>query len=222
MLTFYFHPTPNPFKVALMLEELGLDYEVHPVDTRKGEQHEPGFLAVNPNAKVPAIDDDGTVVFDSNAILLYLAQKHGRFIPSGGAALGAVLSWHFFVATGLGPFSGQAVHFKLMAPEDVPYAKNRYGKEIERHYRVLDGRLGEARYLGGDAYSIADIAAWGWMRAGDRVLDGGLAAYPNAKRLFDEISARDAAKRAAALPERFTFKQDMDEVALRAMFPSNY
>ena len=110
-MKFYFHATPNPFKVALMLEELGLDYETVPVDTRKGEQHAAAFTKLNPNAKLPVIeDDDGTVVFDSNAIVLYLAQKHGRFLPDAGG-MGEALSWYFFIATGLSPYSGQAVHF---------------------------------------------------------------------------------------------------------------
>jgi GSH-dependent disulfide-bond oxidoreductase len=222
MLTFHYHPSPNPLKVALMLEELGLPYKVAKVDTFKGEQHEAAFLAVNPNAKVPAIVDGASTVFDSNAILLYLAEKHGRF-GGDASSRGAVLSWLMFVATGLSPFSGQAVHFLHMAPEQLPYAKNRYLKEVERHYGVMDRRLAETPYLSGAAYTIADVAAWGWMSyAGYIFGEKGLSAYPNVKRLFDEISARPAAARAAALKEKVAVKTDFDDETKRALFPQNY
>src|SRR5271156_4603210 len=139
MLKFYFNGAPNPNKVALFLEETGLPCELVPVDTRKGDQFKPAFLKVNPNGKVPAIDDDGIFVFDSNAILLYLAEKTGKFLPPNTPANRAqTLSWLMFVASGLGPYSGQAVHFKRAAPEQLPYAQNRYLREAERHYRVLD------------------------------------------------------------------------------------
>ncbi len=222
MRTLYFHPTPNPMKVALMLEELGLPYEVSPVDTYKGEQHQAEFLARNPNGKLPVLEDDGATVFDSNAILLYLAEQHGALIPQDRIARATVLSWHFFIATGLSPFSGQAVHFLKMSGEDLPYAKNRYLREVTRHYGVIDARLAEHAYLGGDVYSIADVGAWGWMSYAGYIFDDGLAAFPNAKRLFDEISARPAAVRAQKLRERFTFKQDFDDAARRALFPQNY
>ena len=146
MIRFYFSPAPNPLKVALLLEELGLAYEAIPIDTAKGEQHAPAFRAINPNGKVPAIVDDegpgGTEarVFDSSAILLYLGEKTGRFIGSP-ADRPELLSWLFFIASGVGPFSGQAVHFQHAAPEKLPYAINRYRRELERHYRVLDNQL---------------------------------------------------------------------------------
>jgi GSH-dependent disulfide-bond oxidoreductase len=127
MLKFYFNGSPNPTKVALFLEEAGLQYEPIAVDTRRGEQFAPSFLAINPNGKVPAIADDGVTVFDSNAILLYLAEKTGKFLPENAkAARGEMLSWLMIVATGVGPFSGQAVHFKHFAHEKVPYAEKRY------------------------------------------------------------------------------------------------
>src|SRR4051794_381602 len=125
MLKFYFNLSPNPMKVALFLEETGLPYEPIPVDTRQGQQFDPAFLAVNPNAKVPAIVDGDVTVFDSNAILLYLAEKTGKFLPKP-AARGELLSWLMFVATGVGPFSGQAVHFRHFSPEKIAYAHNRY------------------------------------------------------------------------------------------------
>jgi GSH-dependent disulfide-bond oxidoreductase len=220
MLKFYFNGAPNPAKVALFLEESGLPYELVPVDTRKGEQFKPEFLKVNPNAKVPAIDDDGVLVFDSNAILLYLGERTGKFMPPNTpAARGPMLSWLMFVATGLGPYSGQAVHFKHAAPKDLEYAHNRYQYEAHRHYKVLDDRLASSKYLAGDAYTIVDMAFWGWVRMATYVLgDDVFTKYPNVKRLFDEISARPAAARANALKDKFTFKAEMDEEAKHIMF----
>ena len=163
MLKFYFNGSPNPSKVALLLEEAGLPYQPIPVDTRKGDQFKPEFVGVNPNSKVPVIDDDGVVVFDSNAILLYLAEKTGKFLPSNlPAHRGPLLSWLMFVATGVGPFSGQAVHFKHFAPEKLPYAHNRYQYESMRHFLVLEAHLAKHRYMVGDAYTIVDMDVWGW------------------------------------------------------------
>lgn len=222
MLKFYFHPSPNPMKTALLLEELQTPFELIAVDTFKGEQHQPDFLKINPNAKVPAIDDDGVIVFDSHAILLYLGAKHGRFIPSTAKEHARMLSWLQFVATGLSPFSGQAVHFLHHAPEALPYARNRYLKEVERHYRVLDDHLAQSKYLAGDEYTIADMALWGWANFAGYILgDNGLTDYPNVKRLVDEISARPAAARAQALKEKLTLKAEFDEETRRALFPQN-
>ncbi len=136
MLKFYYSGAPNPTKVALFLEESGLPYEPIPVDTRKGDQHKPEYLAINPNAKVPAIVDGDAVVFDSNAILLYLA-KTGKFLPEQTSkARGELLSWLMFVASGVGPYSGQSVHFRNYAPEKLPYAINRYAFEAQRHFGI--------------------------------------------------------------------------------------
>src|ERR1700722_5209611 len=203
MIRFYFHPTPNPAKVALFLEEAGLDYEVFPVDTSKGEQHLPAFRSINPNGKVPAIvDTDGpggteARVFDSSAIMLYLADKTQRFAGTP-ADRPELLSWLFFISSGLGPFSGQAVHFQHAAPEKIPYAINRYRREIERHYRVLDRHLAGRDFIVGD-YSIADMSVWGWLGRAARVLPGAddpLAAFPNVQRLYEKVDARPAAARA--------------------------
>ncbi|MFZ0604034.1 MAG: glutathione S-transferase C-terminal domain-containing protein [Roseiarcus sp.] len=230
MIRFYFHPTPNPAKVALLLEELGQPYEVIPVDTAKGEQHTPAFRAINPNGKLPAIaDTDGpggreARVFDSSAILLYLGEKAGRFIGTP-ADRPELLSWLFFIGTGLGPFSGQAVHFQHAAPEKIPYAVNRYRREIERHYRVLDRHLEGRDFILGKDYSIADMSAWGWLGRASRVLPGSddpLAAFPNLKRLFEKVEARPAAARAKAVGKDLPFKKEVDEQTKRAMFPSNY
>ena len=142
MFKFYYSGAPNPMKVALFLEETGAAYEPIPVDTRKGEQHKPEFLAINPNAKVPAIVDGDVTVFDSNAILLYLAEKTGKFLPPNTTkARGELLSWLMFVASGVGPFSGQSVHFRNYAPEKIAYAINRYCFEAQRHFGILDARL---------------------------------------------------------------------------------
>jgi GST-like protein len=222
VMKFYYNMAPNPMKVALFLEESGLQYEPVPVDTKKGEQHAPGYLAINPNAKVPALEDGEVKVFDSNAILLYLAEKTGKFLPTDPKARGSLYSWLMFVASGVGPFSGQYVHFKTVAPEPKTYALNRYDFEAWRHWNIVNDRLAKGRYLLGDEYTIADMAAWGWARLVPFVL--GEAAFdklPHVKRLVEEISARPAAQRAEALKTRHTFKAEMDEVAKRAMFPQN-
>ena len=223
MIQFYFHPSPNPLKVALFLEECGLRYEVVTVDTRKGEQHAPAFTAINPNAKTPALVDGEAVVFDCNAILVYLAEKTGRFLPANTPTARAQMhSWLMFVATGIGPYSGQCVHFKHFAPEPKAYAVNRYDFEAWRHWKIVDAQLGKHRYMLGDAYTLVDMAVWGWARVVPFVL--GPEAWeklPHVKRLLDEVNARPAAQRAEALKTRYTFKAEMDDDARTAMFPQN-
>ena len=218
MLKFYFNGSPNPTKVALFLEEAGLPFQPMPVDTRQGHQFTPEFLALNPNGKVPVIDDNGTVVFDSNAILLYLAEKTGKFLPAAGHR-GEFLSWLMLVATGVGPFSGQAVHFKHFAPEKVSYANTRYQFEARRHFGVLNDHLATRRYMIGDTYSIVDMEVWGWARMVPFILgDDAFVAFPHLKRLVDEISARPAAAKAVALKDTFAFKPVMDAAARGHMF----
>ena len=223
MIKFYYNLAPNPTKVALFLEESGLPYELVPVDTRKGEQFAPAYAAINPNCKVPAIVDGDVTVFDSNAILLYLAEKTGKFLPENTpAARGQLLSWLMFVASGVGPFSGQAVHFRHYAPEPLPYAINRYRFEARRHYGILDAQLAKHRYILGGTYTIVDMAVWGWARAVPFVLgDDAWTTLPHVKRLVDEISARPAAIRVGALKEKHVFKTEMDDDARRYMFPQN-
>lgn len=223
MIKFYYHPSPNPAKVALFLEESGLPYELIPVDTRRGEQFASSYLTINPNAKTPAIVDGDIAVFDSNAILLYLAEKTGKYLPENTpAARGQLFSWLMFVASGIGPYSGQAVHFKHYAPEKLPYAINRYAHEAWRHYGILDTRLANRHFMLGDVYTIVDMAVWGWARALPFVLgDDAWGKLPNLKRLFDEISVRPAAMRANALKDRHAFKTEMDDEARRFMFPQN-
>jgi GSH-dependent disulfide-bond oxidoreductase len=221
MLKFYYSLAPNPMKVALFLEEAGLPYEAIPVDTRKGEQHLPAFTALNPNAKVPVIVDGAATVFDSNAILLYLAEKTGRFLPPP-AERGPALSWLMFIASGIGPFTGQCVHFKHYAPEPVPYAVNRYDFEAWRHWNILNAHLADRPWVAGGEYSYVDIALWGWARAVPFALgEGAWDKLPHIKRVLDAINARPAAQRAAALKDRHVFKAEMDDEARRAMFPQN-
>jgi GSH-dependent disulfide-bond oxidoreductase len=221
MIKFYYNLAPNPMKVALFLEEATLGYELHPVDTRKGEQHTPEYRAINPNGKVPAIVDGCTTVFDSNAILLYLADKTGKFLPENmPGARGQLYSWLMFVATGVGPYSGQAVHFRHHAPEQLPYAVNRYQFEAKRHYGILDEQLARHRYMLGETYTIVDMAVWGWARLVPFILgENAWTHFPNVLRLVDEINARPAAARAVALKDRHTFKTEMDDEARRHMFP---
>lgn len=220
MIRFYYNLSPNPMKVALCLEELGLPYEPVPVDTRKGDQFETAYTAINPNAKVPAIVDGETTVFDSNAILLYLAEKAGRFLAQGEAARGEMLSWLMFVATGIGPFSGQCVHFRHFAPKDAgAYAMDRYVYEARRHWTVLNTHLEGRTFMVGDDYTIVDMAVWGWARMVPFVLgEDAFGSLPNVKRLLDTINARPAAQRAEALKGRHAFKAEMDDEARRNMF----
>jgi GSH-dependent disulfide-bond oxidoreductase len=221
MLKFHYSLAPNPMKVALFLEEAGLPYEAIPVDTRKGEQHLPTFTALNPNAKVPVIVDGATTVFDSNAILLYLAEKSGKFLPASPDR-GPMLSWLMFIASGIGPFTGQCVHFKHYAPEKIDYAINRYDFEAWRHWKILDAHLAGKLWMVGDAYTLLDMALWGWARAVPFALgDKAWEQLPNVKRVFDAVNARPAAQRAAALKDRYGFKTEMDDEARRAMFPQN-
>jgi GSH-dependent disulfide-bond oxidoreductase len=219
MLKFYYSLAPNPMKVALLLEETGLPYEAVPVDTRKGEQHAAAFTAINPNGKVPVIVDGATTVWDSSAILLYLAEKTGQFLPAA-ADRGSMLSWLMFTASGVGPFTGQCVHFNHYAPEKVPYAISRYDYEAWRHWKLLNTHLAGKSWMVGNSYSLVDMAVWGWARAVPFAL--GADAWdqlPHLKRLVDTINARPAAQRVAAYKDRHAFKAEMDDAARQAMFP---
>ncbi len=219
MLKFYYSLAPNPMKVALFLEEAGLPYEAIAVETRKGEQHAAAFTALNPNAKVPVIVDGDATVFDSSAILLYLAEKTGQFLPAA-ADRGAMLSWLMFTASGIGPFTGQCVHFNHYAPEPIPYAINRYDFEAWRHWKILNTHLAGKPWMVSERYTLLDMAVWGWARAVPFAL--GAEAWeqlPHVKRLFDTVNERPAALRAVALKDRHAFKTEMDDAARRAMFP---
>ncbi len=225
MLKFYYNSGPNPMKVALCLEEMGLEYEAIPVDTRKGDQHTPSYLAINPNAKAPSIIDDGNTIFDSNAILLYLAEKTGKFITDNSPKSRAdLLSWLMFVATGIGPYSGQSVHFQHFAPEKLEYAINRYVFEAERHYDILDNRLSNNKYMLGDTYTIVDMCVWGWARMLPKVIgDGDREKRTNLNRLMTEINNRPASQKAINISaaNNHNFKVEIDEEARKYMFPQN-
>jgi GSH-dependent disulfide-bond oxidoreductase len=220
MLRFYYHPSPNPVKVALFLEEAGLPYEMIPVDSRKGDQFTAEFLALNPNAKLPVIVDGDVRVFDSNAILLYLAEKTGQFLPDDPArSRGELLSWLMFIATGIGPYSGQAVHFRHHSPKGLDYAVERYAFEAKRHYGILDELVTGKPYLLGSKYTIVDMAAWGWARAVPFILgEGAWSSFPQLKRWIDNINSRPAAARAEALKEKHKFKTDLDAEARGHLF----
>jgi len=223
MIDLYTWPTPNGFKVSIMLEEIGLPYTVIPIDITAGDQFDPAYLALNPNNKMPTIvDHDGPdgrpyTVFESGAILMYLAEKSGAFMPSDVAGRYLVVQWLMFQMGGLGPMLGQAHHFRTYAPEPIPYAVERYTNEAARLYGVMDRRLGEVEYLAGD-YSIADMASFPWIRPYKRqgqVLDE----YPNLKRWFDAIDTRPAVKRGLeVLADRKGPAKDMDEKTRSVLF----
>jgi GST-like protein len=204
MLKVYSWATPNGHKVHVMLEECGLAYRAIPVDIGAGEQFAPDFLAISPNNKIPAlVDPDGPdggpiSLFESGAILLYLAGKTGRFLPESTRGRYEVLQWLMFQVGGVGPMLGQAHHFRVYAPEKLPYALERYTNEARRLYGVLDRRLAKSRYIGGDAYSIADIAVFPWLRPwkhqGIDWVD-----FPHLKGWFDEVGARPAVRRGLAV-----------------------
>jgi GST-like protein len=204
MIDLYTWGTPNGRKVSIMLEETGLPYRVHKVDISKNEQFKPEFLALNPNSKIPAIvDQEGPggkplPLFESGAILIYLAEKTGKLLPTDPAARYTVLQWLMFQMGGVGPMFGQVHHFLRAAPEPVPYAIERYGKETRRLYGVLDAHLGKSDYLAGD-YSIADIATFPWV-ARHEWHKVALADFPGVERWFKAISARPAAARGMQVP----------------------
>lgn len=225
-LVLYYHPTPNPSKIALFLEESGLPYRIEPIDIARGDQHAAAFVALNPNRKLPVLVDGDIVIFDSTAILRYLARKVGRFLGNGngdsdgGAPAQAELDqWLMFIASGIGPFTGQAIHFKHYAPAGQEYAAHRYSFEAERHWAIVDERLKRRRYLVGDTYSIADMSLWGWCR-GLQYLMGEAAwtRFPEVARHFREINARPAAQRVAQLAARHDFKQETDAETRASLF----
>jgi GST-like protein len=200
MIELYSWATPNGHKVHIMLEECGLKYRAHPVDIGSGQQFEAEFLAISPNNKIPAITDpdgpDGKPIslFESGAILLYLAGKTGQFLPADTAAKYEVLQWLMFQMGGVGPMLGQAHHFRIYAPEKIPYAIDRYTNEARRLYGVMNRRLAKSRYIGGHEYGIADMAIFPWLRSWkNQGIDW--ADYPHLKGWFDEIGARPAVQR---------------------------
>lgn len=193
----YTWPTPNGHKLHIALEELELPYVAHGVDIGAGDQFQPAFLKISPNNKIPAmVDPDGPdgqpiALMESGAMLIYLAEKTGKLMPADRRGRTAVLQWLMFQMSGVGPMLGQTHHFRAYAPEQIPYAIKRYTDETTRLYTVLDGRLAGSPYLAGDAYSIADIATWPWLRYWDRQGQD-LSAHPHLQRWFEAIAARPA------------------------------
>jgi GST-like protein len=222
MLDLYAWPTPNGQKISIMLEECGLDYRVIAVDINKGEQFAPGFIEISPNGRIPAIvDHDGdapVAIFESGAILIYLADKTGLFMAGAGPARYIELQWLMFQIGGLGPMCGQAHHFRQqMGGVEVPYGIERYTRETGRLYGVMNKRLGEATYLGGDDYSIADMACWPWarpMRRQGHERDD----FPNVKRWFDDIAARPAVARGMELLSEHRGSKIMTDASRNNLF----
>ena len=223
MIDLYYWPTPNGHKITMFLEEAGLDYEIKPVDIGRGAQFEPDFLKIAPNNRMPAIVDhepaDGGApisVFESGAILQYLAEKTGRFLPSDVRARTEVMQWLFWQMGGLGPMLGQNHHFKVYAPEPLPYAIERYVKETTRLYNVLNRRLADRDFVAG-AYSIADMACYPWIvpyeRQGQDLDD-----FPQLKRWFEAVRARPATVRAYEKGELYRTRETVDEEAKKILF----
>ncbi|MEX1108229.1 MAG: glutathione S-transferase N-terminal domain-containing protein [Dongiaceae bacterium] len=199
MIDLYTWPTPNGHKIHIMLEEIGMPYKVIPIDIGRGDQFKPDFLKISPNNKMPAlVDPDGPdgkpiSVFESGAILIYLAEKSGMLLPASPRERYDVLQWLMFQMGGIGPMLGQAHHFHVYAPEKIPYAIERYSNEANRLYGVLDRRLADREFVANE-YSIADIAIWPWLRSWERQ-GVNLPDFKNVQRWFDQIAARPAVKR---------------------------
>jgi GST-like protein len=223
MIDVYSWATPNGHKVHIMLEETGLPYRAHAVNIRAGDQFKPEFLKISPNNRIPAIvDHEGPngkpiSLFESGAILIYLAGKTGKFLPLDLHARYAALQWLMWQMGGIGPMFGQANHFRAYAVEKIPYAVERYTNEANRLTNILDKRLGEARYLAGDDYSIADMAVFPWMRSADK-RGINMAEYPHAKRWFDAINARPAVQRALQVLSAEYVNAPHDEKSRDIMF----
>ncbi|MGH6763122.1 MAG: glutathione S-transferase N-terminal domain-containing protein [Phyllobacterium sp.] len=219
----YYWPTPNGWKISIMLEELGIPYELKLVNIGKGEQFEPAFLKIAPNNRMPAIIDpegpggEPISVFESGAILQYLGRKFGMFYPQDERKRVAVEEWLFWQVGGLGPMAGQAHHFRQYAPEKIEYGVNRYTNEVNRLYGVMNRRLADRRYLGGDDYSIADIASYGWVvpheNQGQDLND-----FPNLKRWFETVGARPAVQAGMAVGKEERRNIAEDEEAQKVLF----
>lgn len=220
-LDVYYWPTPNGWKVTILLEELGVPYNVIPIDIGKGEQFKPEFLKISPNNRMPALVDhepaDGKgplSVFESGAILEYLAEKYGKFLPTNAHGKYEVLQWVYWQMGGLGPMSGQANHFRSYAPEKLEYAIKRYTDEVNRLYGVMNKRLADREFLAGD-YSIADMASWPWVVPYER-MGQDLNEFPHLKRWFETMKARPAVDKGYAVGREL--RQEMSEEAKKVLF----
>jgi len=222
MIDLYYWPTPNGWKISIALEEMELPYEVKPVNIGRGEQFEPAFLKISPNNRMPAIVDHEPVgggepiaIFESGAILLYLAEKSGKFLPDDARGRYDVIQWLMWQMGGLGPMLGQNHHFRIYAPEPIPYAVDRYTNEGKRLYRVLDGQLAGREYICGE-YSIADMACWPWIVPHERQgVDFG--DFPNVRRWYEKMKARPALRRGFDLLEEIR-STGMDAKAKQILF----
>ena len=221
----YYWPTPNGWKVSIFLEELGLPYEVNWINIAEGDQFEPEFLKISPNNKMPAIVDPeglggGPIsVFESGAILIYLAEKTGKFLPGDPREKYRVLEWLMFQMGSVGPMLGQAHHFRQYAPETIPYAIERYTDEAARIYRVINRRLGESEYIAGNEYTIADVAVFPWLRSHENQGQN-LDDYPDLKRWYEDIDSRPAVQRGLEVgaEHRRQLNRDMDEETRSTLF----
>jgi GST-like protein len=223
MIDLHYWPTPNGWKVSIMLEETGLPYRLVPVNIGRGEQFKPDFLAISPNNRMPAIVDhdppgggEPVSIFESGAILVYLAEKTGQFQPTDLRGRYEVLQWVMWQMGGLGPMAGQAHHFRQYAPEKLPYAIDRYTKEVNRLYGVMNKRLADREYLAG-AYSIADMAAWPWVvpwKNQGQVIEE----FPHLNRWFEAVKARPAVEKGFAVGSELRSTAPMDEEAKKVLF----
>jgi GSH-dependent disulfide-bond oxidoreductase len=224
MIDLYYWPTPNGHKITMFLEEAELDYAIHPVDISAGDQFKPEFLAISPNNRMPAIVDrkpsDGgkpISVFESGAILLYLAEKTRALLPSDLRDRKTVLEWVFWQVGGLGPMAGQNHHFVQYAPEKIPYAIERYVRETNRLYGVLERRLAGREFIAGDAYTIADIAAYPWIVPWKRQQQD-LDSFPNLRRWFNAVRKRPTTQRAYAKGEPYANRPTVTEEGKKILF----
>ncbi len=221
MMELYFWPTPNGRKISIMLEECGMDYEVKPVDIGAGDQLLPEFVSISPNMRMPVLvdTDTGQSIFEGGAILMYLAETAGRFLPSTRAARYEVLQWLFWQAGGLGPMAGQLSHFVNYAQEDIPYARRRYGNEYDRLLAVMDVRLRDRDYLAGDL-SIADFASFPWVAPYKR-LGNDLDKFTNVRRWFDTLKARPGVRRGMDVGKDWESDLSRREEARAILFEQN-
>ncbi len=224
MIDLHYWPTPNGWKISIMLEECGLPYAFKPVNIGRGEQFSPGYLAISPNNRMPAIVDHDPpgggapiALFESGAILIYLAEKTGRFLPADLRGRHATLQWLMWQMGGLGPMAGQNGHFLLYAPQKIPYALERYSKEVNRLYGVLDAQIARTgRYVTGGDYSIADIAIFPWIRT-HKAQQIALAEFPHVERWYNALFERPAVKRGLDLGKELRLPK-MDDAARKALF----
>ena len=222
MYTLFYAPTPNGKKITLMLEALNVSYQVIPINIRKGDQFLPSFLAISPNNRIPALidNDNGMTIFESGAILTYLAEKHGQFLPAQGSERYAVLQWLYWQMGGLGPMAGQNHHFNHYAPEVVPYGIKRYIEETARLYGVLNNQLAANRFVAGDDYSIADMAIYPWVTLHEHQKQD-LSQFPHVARYLQTMAARDDVQRGMHKYADFDWETSLTEPQLQSLLQQN-